>query len=110
MEWRASLGFSIVKVPFTMLIQFVWESENTIRFRMIEGDFDSIWGTIEFRKLDEERTEFAFSSTSYIGENASRLVRLANQLNDRSIVFGINLGKVLMGNLVEWVESESKNE
>lgn len=101
-DWQFDLGFSLASIPVSYRVAYRWENQNRLTFRRISGDFQHIYGAYEWARLSEDRTLYAFTSASHIGENAPSLVKLGNLIPNRQIFMGVTLGAIGVENGVTW--------
>lgn len=108
--WDFNLGFSILSIPVSYRVAYKWTHTDRLVYRRIEGDFEKIYGAYEWHSLSENRTLYAFSSASHVGEDAPSTVQLANLIPNRQIFMGVTLGAIGVENAVAWTNRQLQAE
>ncbi|MFB6226857.1 MAG: SRPBCC family protein [bacterium] len=105
-NWTFNLGFGVASIPVGYRVEYKWESERRLTFRRLSGDFKHIYGAYEWASVDDNKTLYAFSSASHIGEDAPSLVKLGNLIPNRQIFMGVTLGAIGVENGVKWANEQ----
>lgn len=104
-EWFFKLGLGLLSIPISFTIDYDWETDDRLVFEMAEGHFDFIAGCLEWQELSEGETVYGITSGSYIGQDAPRLVQLANAIPYRELFMGATLSTVILQKSKHWLEN-----
>ena len=108
-SWKYKCGLGVMTVGMDYTTSNIWPNNNTLCFEGIGGDIDPLHGAWEWIDLKRDKTLLIFTSALHIGDQASWLLKLANNIPNINILCGIYMGVLVVEKQSHWLEPQVRS-